>query len=233
MNSHRRQKDAGGGDERECARAPNERGSCRAPRRARRRPDDGHDPEADDVESHGSINCRRRRRVRGRHPAPSAAPTSRSRLPVAHDGWNCSPMACTVLVEEHVAAIDDMSNDFIMTIASVGHTDAQLAELARIQFQRERLRVTRFALSISTAMTAGHTRTRRAGTRCTLRRCPSRRRARAACDNGPDTRAACPDSDGDRLADERHRGDPHRPADGLHELPGFGKEALRSRLATM
>jgi len=60
---------------------------------------------------------------------------SRSRLPVAHEARTRAEGVESVLVEEEVAAVAvARSNDFIMTIASVGHNlHAQLAELARVE----------------------------------------------------------------------------------------------------
>src|SRR6187401_699013 len=49
---------------------------------------------------------------------------SRSRLPVAHEGACCRPMACNRSLSSNISrrSLVAMSNDFIMMMASVGHT---------------------------------------------------------------------------------------------------------------
>src|SRR5215471_13677717 len=83
----------------------------------------GQAPEGDDVEGHSvlpgasALAC-------SAGAALGGVCMSRSPLPVAHDGSNCSPMVCSRSLSRSSSrrSLVARSKDFIMMMASVGQT---------------------------------------------------------------------------------------------------------------
>src|SRR5215467_8323787 len=87
----------------------------------------GQAPEGDDVEGHSvlpSVLAGASALACSAGAALGGVCMSRSPLPVAHDGSNCSPMVCSRSLSRSSSrrSLVAGSKDFIMMMASVGHT---------------------------------------------------------------------------------------------------------------